>query len=166
MNKITNNETFKKTLSSLPLNQQRQVGARFVEHVLDLTDERCTNQAQKLAQQSDITPQELEMAYHAVHSVYVATHPRSDLSELDYGKQAAHLVAEACMTCVSPTYGEYKTHHLAENAASYCRMARICASLHQGGDSPNFSGAEAAMNKEMQAQFDILNRFLEENAQA
>ena len=163
MDKITNNETFKKTLSVLPLNQQRQIGARFVENVLDLTDERCTQNVKNLAKKSDITPEELEMAYHVVHSVYVATHPRSDLTELDYCKHAAHLVAEACMNCVSPTYGERKIHHLAENVASYCRMARICSSLHQGKENPNFSDAEEAMNKEMEAQFKILNSFLEEN---
>ena len=100
MSNISDNETFKKTLSSLPLNQQRQVGARFVANVLDLTDGRCTRQAQHIAEQRDITPEELEKAYQAVNAVYVATHPRSDISELDYAKQAAHLVAEACMTCV------------------------------------------------------------------
>jgi hypothetical protein len=42
-------------------------------------------------------------------------------------------------------------------------MARICSSLHQGKENPNFSEAEAAMNKEIEAQFDILNRYLEEN---
>jgi hypothetical protein len=163
MNKISDNETFKKTLSSLPLSQQRQVGARFVANVLDLTDGRCTKQAQHIAEQRDISPEELENAYHAVHAVYVATHPRSDISELDYAKQAAHLVAEACMTCVSPTYGEQRTHHLAVNAANYCRMARLCSSLHNDTENPRFSDAEEAMNGEIEAQFSILNRFLEEN---
>jgi hypothetical protein len=163
VDKITDNDTFKNVLSSLPLDQQRQIGARFVANVLDLTDERCTENVQNLAQKSSITPEELAMAYQAVHSVYVTTHPHSDLSELDYAKQAAHLVAEACMTCVSPTYGEQKTHHLAENAASYCRMARICSSLHQQKENPDFSKAEEAMSKEIEAQFDILNKYLEEN---
>ena len=164
MDKISNNEAFKKTLSSLPVDQQRQLGARFIANVLDLTDGRCSRQAQSLAAKSNVTPEELETAYHAVHSVYVATHPRSDLSEIDYGKQAAHLVAEACMTCVSPTYGERHTSHLAENVASYCRMARICSSLKHGEDNPDFSDAESALNKEMETQFDILNSYLEENA--
>jgi hypothetical protein len=162
VDKIADNETFHKVLSSLPLNQQRQIGARFVANVLDLTDERCTRNVQNLAQKSEITPEELEMAYQAVHSVYVTTNPRSGFDELDYAKQAAHLVAEACMTCVSPTYTGRKTFHIAENVAKYCRMARICSSLHQGRENPDFSRAEEAMNKEMAAQFDILNSYLEE----
>jgi hypothetical protein len=163
METISNNEAFKKTLSSLPLGKQRQIGARFVGHVLDLTDGRCTHQAQHLAEKSELTPEELEMAYQAVHAVYVASHPRSDLSELDYAKQAAHLVAEACMTCVTPTFGEHRAHHLAENVAGYCCMARICANLKHDGEEADFSAAEKAMNGEMKAQFEILNAYLEEN---
>jgi hypothetical protein len=160
---ITDNETFKKTLSALPLAQQRQVGARFVGHVLDLTEGRCTKQAQILAEKNDVSPEELEMAYHAVHAIYVDTRPRSHLSLLDYGKQATHLVAEACMTCVAPTYGDYGTSHLAENVASYCRMARMCASIQHDADNPSLSNAEEAMKKETEAQYEILNKYLEEN---
>lgn len=162
MDKITNIESFKKALSSLSLAQQRQVGGRFVANVLDLTDGRCTKQAQSIAEKSDITPEELEMAYHAVHAVYVATHPRSHFSELDYDQQAAHFVAEACMTCVAPTFAEQRIYHMAENAASYCRMARICSSIEHDKENPSFSGAEEAMNKEMNAQFHILTEYLKE----
>jgi hypothetical protein len=162
VDKITDIESFKKALSSLSLAQQRQVGARFVAHVLDLTDGRCTKQAQSIAEKSDITPEELEMAYQTVHAVYVTTHPRSHFSELDYRQQAAHFVAEACMTCVAPTYEEQSTYHLAENAASYCRMARICSSIQHDIENPSFADAEDAMNQEMNAQFDILNEYLKE----
>lgn len=164
MNKITDTKTFKKVLSSLPLNQQRQVGAHFVSNVLDLTDGKCTKQAQILAEKSDVTPEELEAAYHAVHAVYVSTNPRSDFSELDFSMQAAHFVAEACMTTVGPVYSENRQHHLAGNAASYCRMARMCSAIHHAGDSPNFLLAEKELNKEMEAQYEILNKYLEENS--
>jgi len=163
VDKITDYETFKEVLSSLPLNQQRQVGARFVANVLDLTDERCMENIQNMSQNNNITPEELEMAYHAVHSIYVSTHPRSGFFELDYSKHAAHLVAEACMTCVAPTFGDYKVHHLAENVAGYCQMARICSSLHQAKGKPDFMKAEEAMNKEIEDQIEILNKYIEEN---
>ena len=111
MEKITTNEAFNKALSSLPLSQQRRVGARFIANVLDLTDGSCTKHAQRVAEKSDITAEELQNAYQAVHSIYVITHPRSDLSELDFKKQAAHFVAEACMACLAPTYEHYRSHH-------------------------------------------------------
>jgi len=52
-----------------------------------------------------------ENAYHAMHSVYVETHPRSDPSELEFRKQAAHYVTEAVIT-VKPV-----AHH------SWCKQS-------------------------------------------
>ena len=164
MSEINDIDTFKKSLASLTLNQQRQVGARFIANVLDLTEGQCTKQAQMLAEKADVTPEELEQAYHAVHAVYVATHPRSHFSELDYSMQAAHFVAEACMTVVGPVYSEQSKHFVAENVASYCRMARICSALHHGGESPDFAFAEKAMDKELQDQYEILSKYLEEKS--
>jgi Zn-finger protein len=159
--KISSVEAFKKALSSLSLAQQRQVGARFIANVLDLTAGSCTEHAQKVAEKSDITPEELANAYHAVHSIYVATHPSSGFSELDYRQQAAHFVAEACMVCLAPTYEEYRTHHLAEKVAGYCRMARICSSIQHEEEYPKFLDAEESVKKEMDAQYQILSEFLE-----
>ncbi len=161
MDKITSNEVFRKALSSLSLARQRQVGARFIANVLDLTDGSCTKHAQSIAEKSDVTAEELENAYHAVHSVYVATHPRSGFSEVDYGKQAAHFVAEACMVCLAPTHGEYRTLHLAEKVAGYCHMARICSSIKHEKEYPKFLDAEESLKKEIDAQYQILSEFLE-----
>jgi hypothetical protein len=161
--KITNNYAFNQALSSLSLVQQRQVGARFIAHVLDLTDGSCTQHAQQIAEKRDVTAEELENAYRAVHSIYVATHPRSDLSQLDFKKQAAHFVTEACMACLAPTYEEYQTHHLAEKVAGYCRMARICSSIQHEEDYPKFSDAESSLVQEIEAQYQIINEYLQEN---
>ncbi len=160
MGKISSNDAFKKALSSLPLDQQRQVGAKFIVDVLDLTDGSCAKHIQDIADRSDVTAEELENAYRSVHSVYVATHPRSDLAELDYGKQAAHFVAEACMACLAPTYEEYRTHHLAEKVAGYCRMARICSSIRHDEQYPSFTDAEEALKIELDAQYQIVNEYL------
>jgi len=157
---ISSSEAFHKALSSLSLAQQRQVGARFIAHVLDLTDGRCTKHAQQVAEKSDISPEELESAYRAVHSVYVATHPHSDLSAMDFSRQAAHFVSEACMICLAPTYEGSIAHHLAEKVANYCRMARICSSIEHEGESPKFGAAEGSVKKEMDAQYEILTEFL------
>jgi hypothetical protein len=164
MNQITDINSFNQALSSLPLDQQRQVGARFVQNVLDLTDQRCIGQVKRIAEQSDISPEELEQAYHAVHAIYVSTNPRSGYFKLDYSVQAAHFVAEACMTIVGPTFVGPRKYHIAENAASYCRMARMCAAMHQAGESPDFAMAEKELNQEMESQFEILNDYLKEKS--
>ena len=161
MTKIASIEAFKKASSSLSLTRQRQVGARFIGNVLDLTDGSCAEHAQKVAEKGDVTADELENAYHAVHSIYVATNPRSGFSELDFKKQAAHFVAEACMACLAPTYEAYRTHHLAEKVAGYCRMARICSSIQHEEEYPKFLDAEESLKKEIDAQYQILGQLLE-----
>jgi len=161
MDKVSSGESFNKSLSSLSLAKQRQVGARFIANVLDLTDGRCTEHARRVAEKSDVSTEEMENAYRAVHAVYVATNPRSGLSALDYRKQAAHFVAEACMVCVAPTYEQYRTHHLAEKVAGYCRMARICSSIQHEDEYPKFMDAEESLKKEIDVQYRILNDFLE-----
>lgn len=162
MPEITSSESFRQSLSELPIAQQRMVGARFIANVLDLTTDARLENAQETAGRREVDAHELESAYHAAHSAYVENHPRSDLAELDWSKQAAHFVAEACMVCLAPTYSEAQKHHLAEKVAKYCLMARICSSVEHEGDYPNFDASDEAVKKETHAQRDILSSFLEE----
>jgi hypothetical protein len=94
--------------------------------------------------------------YRTVHSIYVTTHPYSNLSELDFKKQAAHFVAEACMVFVAQTCEKSHNHHLAEKMAGYCRMARICSSIQHKAEYPKFMDAEEALKREMDVQYQIL----------
>ena len=162
MSKIPTGEDLMKSLSSLSLARQRQVGARFVANVLDLTDDPQVKSGQEIAGQAEVAADELNDAYCRVHAVYVATHPRSHFSELDYAKQAAHFVAEACMVCLAPTYHEAHTHHVADRAAMYCQMARTCSAIQHEGEYPGFAGVEEAVKKEVDSQHQILSEYLEE----
>jgi len=156
------NESFRETLSSLPVGQQRRVAARFIEKVLDLADERCLDNIVKLFSKAEIAPEDLEVAHHKARSIYVDTHPGSDLAELSYPRQARHFVAEACMTCVAPIYEQAKTCHLAQKVAMYCRMARTCSIMGHEGEEPDFSNVEAAATKATEEQHAILQGFLDE----
>lgn len=157
---ISNEKAFAEALSGLPLMQQRRLAARFIENVADLANAECVKRVQEVMAKSSVTAEQMLDAYQRVHAIYVATHPRSDLSELNFDKQAAHFVAEACLVCLAPTYDEIRTHHLAEKAAMYCRMARTCATLSHGEGFPGFADAEQAMRQEIQAQYRILSDFL------
>lgn len=162
MSRITTNEAFRESLSSLTLAQQRAVGARFIANVLDLTQDSHIKQAQALLSKSeDISAEELDAAFHAIHSIHAQTYPRSHFSLLDYRQQAEHFVAEACMHCLSPTYYEEKKHHLAERVSMYCLMARTCASIDHEGDYPKFTDTEDLVKKEVDAQYEILSEYLE-----
>jgi hypothetical protein len=164
MIEIRNQADFANALRALSISQQRRVGARFVANVLDLTDAPRLAIAQQVAAAPDATAETLTDAYHPVHAVSVQTHPRSDLTELDYGKQAAHFIAEALLMCLAPTYPEVKVHHIAEKAAMYCRMARMCAKIPHGdlGEGGSFAGAEAALKREIEDQYAIVSGFVGE----
>jgi len=83
MSKITTNEAFRESLSSLTLAQQRAVSARFIANVLDLAHDSCIKEAQAiLSKIDDISAADLENAYRAAHSVYLHTSPRSHCTRL------------------------------------------------------------------------------------
>jgi hypothetical protein len=162
MTRIHTNEAFREALGSLTLAQQRAVGARFIENVLDLAHEDCIKQAQAILDRIDgISAEDLERAYHSAHSVYVHTYPRSDLTLLDYKQQAEHFVAEACVHCLAPTYYDAARHHLAERVSTYCIMARTCASIDHEDNYPKFSDTEDRVKKEIDTQYEILGKYLD-----
>ena len=153
---------FRDALAALPVAQQRRVASRFIEKVLDLADERCLDNFVKLSRQTEISAQDLEANHRMVHSIYMDTHPRSELAELDFAHQAKHFVAEACMTSVSPVFEGTKACHLAQQVAMYCRMARTCASIGHEGEIPDFSRAEETVAKTIAEQYAVLQAFLDE----
>jgi hypothetical protein len=163
MSKISTGEECRKALSSLSLAQQRQVGARFVANVLELTDDPQVKNGQEFAANAGATAEELSAAYQRVHAVYVGTHPSSGCTQLDYKQQAEHFVAQACAICLSPTYPERHTPDLANRVAMYCQMARHFAAIQYDGDYPKFEGVEEAVKKEVDSQQRIVSEYLEQN---
>ena len=161
MSEVKDHKSFKEILSGLTVAEQRQIGAQFIDHVLDLTDEARLKDAQQMAAKEGVTAEELIDAYHSVHAIYVQTHPRSDLSELNYTNQAVHFIAEACLLCLSPTYPEAKVYRIADKVAMYCRMARMCASIKLDEEIPRMEAAEKAVQKEIESQFRITSQFRE-----
>jgi hypothetical protein len=162
MTNITTNETFRESLSSLTVAQQRAVGARFIKNVLDLAHDSCIKEAQAILDKiDDISAEDLERAYRSARSVYVHTSPRSHFSLLDYKQQSEHFVAEACLHCLAPTYYEDKRNHLAERVSMYCLMARTCASIDHKGNYPKFTDTEDLVKKEVDAQYEILGEYLD-----
>ena len=161
MPKIYSSESFRDTLTSLSLQQQRLVGACLIKNVLDLTKNKQIIQAQSVAASSDATAEDLKQAYHAAHSSYVETHPHSGLDALDWEKQAEYFIAKACMTCLDPACGVSLKHHLALKVSMYCMMARTCANIDHDGDYPTFNNTEKVTKKEVDDQYRIVNEFLE-----
>jgi hypothetical protein len=159
MPQIDSNQAFQQALAELPVKKQRQVGAKFIGNVLDLTEPRFRD-ALALLEKAAPTAQELLDGFHSIHALYVETHPRSDLSQLDYARQAEHFIAEACLVCLSLVYEEAKVHHLAQKAAMYCCMARTCAGIKHDEEAPQLSQSEKMLSKEIPDQYRLLSEFL------
>lgn len=160
MTQINSQSAFQQALAELPLKKQRQVGAEFIGNVLDLTSEAQFRRVLTLLERAELTAEDLHDSYHSIHALYVRTHPRSDLSELDYSRQAEHFIAEACLVCLSPVYEETRVHHLAQKAAMYCCMARTCAGIKHDEEAPQLSRSEEMLTKEIQDQYRLLSDFL------
>jgi len=158
---IKTNEDFVKTLVSLSLPEQRYLGAKFITSILDIIDEQGLKRLMDSINKDGNSAEELHSAYKMAHSIYIESHPQSDLLELDFTRQAVHMAAEACITCLAPIYQEAKTLHLATKVATYCRMAITCLNMPHDQDSPDFSQAEIEVKQVIQKQYDILNHYLE-----
>jgi hypothetical protein len=156
-------EEFKDALEALSLDQQRIIAARFVGDVLDLTDDESLKHAQQIASRKDATPEELMAAYHSARHVAVKSGIHSEWELVDWHKQAEHFVAKACAESLAPAHHGVKWRHLAWNVAHHCRMARTCASIDHEQERPSLAKAEAALNKQIETQFELLRQFLAEN---
>lgn len=154
--------TFKETLSNLSVSRQRQVGARFIEQVLDLAGDARLHDVVRFLSRGDFKAEELEVAHRASRTVYVETSPHSGLEELDFARQAAHFVAEACVACTAPVYQEAGRIHLAQRVAMYCRMARTCANIGHEADTVDFSVAERATTQLVNDQYLALASYITE----
>jgi hypothetical protein len=163
MTEVTSTRDFSKKLAALPLSTQRKVGAEFASGVLGLVPEhrrKLLKQVLDVAGNKDSAAEELQMAYRMAHSAYVETQPESEFNELDFKLQAAHFVAQACETCVMPTYGEARTIHLAQTVAMYCRMAATCSHIpHDQEKGLDFSHAAQELEKLINNQHAILKRY-------
>jgi hypothetical protein len=163
MTTIDSQQAFQAALAALPVKRQRQIGAKFIGNALDLTSDPRFRDVLPLLEKPDRTAEELLDGYHSIHALYVQTHPRSDLSQLDYARQAEHFVAEACLVCLSPVYEETKVHHLAQKVAMYCSMARTCAGIKHDEKLPQLAQSQQMLAKEIQDQYRLLSEFLNQD---
>lgn len=150
---ISNDSEFKTALATLSVARQRQVGALFVESVLDLGADPRVKGALNAAKRPDITDEEIEAMLHAVKSASVESYTKCG-READWQCQAGHFVAEAAVACmVTEAAGTHK--HPAWNAAMHARMARTCHSIATG------DGTE---NDETARQYQLLDDYLQGQA--
>lgn len=145
---IADEASFKQTLSTLTLQQQRVVGAMFVESVLKLFDDERIKRALKTAQNTNASEEELQIAYKSARSASIESFTRCG-ADGDWREQAKHFVANAAAACVIPKE-QLRKNNPAWEAAMNCRMARNCETIAN----------EETSNEEDHHQYRVLSDFL------
>lgn len=149
MSGITNDSEFRSALSSLPVEQQRMVGAMFVENVLDLSDDQRISQALNAAKDPEIAEDAMNLVRRNAKAASLEAHARCG-SEGEWTDQAGYFVARAAEACVEAGAREGKGP--AWKAAMSARMARTCLAADSEEDSHDH---------ESHAQYDILKTYLD-----
>ncbi len=144
---IANDKDLKQVLENLPVEEQRQLAARFVESVQYLSDEPIIKQALEVVKNRERTPVELEGAYKNVKSLAVKTYTACG-ENADWSAQAAHFVAQAAKACLTPEDQLDSKQSLAWQSAIQARMAKNCAMIEN---------EEEVIDNEAQKQYQIVN---------
>ncbi len=148
MTKINNETQFKTAIHALDSDAQRELAARFTEHVLDLTDDGRIANGVGVASNPQATDGELAASFKIIKAATIESHTRCG-TEGDWQAQAAYFVARACEAALMPA--GYKKSGPAIQAATSACMARTAFSIDSDEDE---------VFSERQAQYQILSNFL------
>jgi len=134
MSTISNDHEMKTQLDALDPTQQRLVGARLVESVLDLSKDERIQQALKTALDPTATDEQLKAALKSANQATLEGHTRCGAAG-DWTDQANYFVGRALVACLTPQVRK-EGKNPAWQAALSCRMARTSAAIDQDSDNP------------------------------
>jgi hypothetical protein len=151
MPKISNDHDLRDALSALSADQQRFLGARFVQSVLRLSTESRVGRAVETALDAEAGDDELEDAFRAAKSHATKTYAECG-RDTNWLAQADHFVAAAAVAALTPeSLMPEKGSNRAWKAAVQARMAVNCASMEEEA---------GATESEMERQYRIAEDFL------
>ena len=151
MNQITNDAEFKQALQDLDTTQHRAVAARFIDHVLPLSDDDRIKRAVKTAADESASEGEISDALKSSRAAIMDSSTRCG-AEGNWTDQAGYFVARAAVAALTPQ-AQSKSGNPAWQTALSCRMAQTSIEIDSGsGDVPSHSESEW--------QYDILSKYL------
>jgi hypothetical protein len=153
MTRIQSDKDFRTELVRLSAGQQRRLGKRFVESVIDLCDNPRVGRAITVADNDIASAAELAESFNSAKSAAIESYTLCG-READWLKQASHFVAAAAAACLAPAEQSEKGAGLAWTTAMNARMAAMCANIARGRDDDN---------SEAEKQYRMLERFLQES---
>lgn len=145
---IQDDKTFQAALKKLDGKEQRVAAARFVEHVLPLTNDVKLAHAIAIVSKNNSTRATLDEALKIAKHSAVGCRARDGI-EGDWHKQASYFVARAAIAALSPCC--QVPAGIAWQAAINSRYARASESIDSGVDSEG---------QEREEQYQILTGLL------
>jgi len=152
MSEINNDTEFRQALSGLNTEDQRVVAAKFVGHVLSLSDDERLNRVVKTAGDTGASEDELSSALKSARAATFDSHTRCG-SEGSWTDQAGYFVARAAVAAVTPK-SQSRAGGVALQAAMSSRMARTSMFID---DEAGELSAQAENEWQYQALAEYLN---------
>jgi hypothetical protein len=152
MSQITNDAEFKQALQGLDATQQRLVAAKFIAHVLSLSDDDRINRAVKAAADESASDGEISDALKSAKAAIMDSSTRCG-AEGNWTDQAGYFVARAAVASLTPK-AQSKSGNPAWQAALSCRMAQTSIEI----DS---ASADMPGHSENEWQYDVLAKHLD-----
>lgn len=145
MPSISNDSELRQVIDGLALEQQRALGVRFVESVIEFTADARLRKALQAALDPSITEEELSEAYRTAKTISTATYTACG-RDADWLAQAEHFVAASLQAALAPPEQHPGKSTPAWKAAMQARMARNCAMIETG---------QGGVDNEAQRQYQI-----------
>ena len=146
---ISNDRELRIALDGLTPRQQRVLGGKFIDSVLDLCEDVRIRRAVEVAIDPGASEAALSGAFRDAKAVAVKTYTDCG-KDTDWIAQAAHFVASATAACLAPP-SRPGGDNPAWKAAMRTRMARNCEMIER---------QEGAEHNESETQYRIANGFL------
>ena len=134
MSNINNDSELRQFIDSLSFEQQRALGVKFAESVMDLTQDPRLKKALDTALTPAVTAPEVEEAYKTAKAISTATFTACG-RDADWMAQAEHFTAAALQAALAPADQLPGKGTAAWKAAMQARMARNCAMIETGQGS-------------------------------
>jgi hypothetical protein len=145
MSNVTNDSELRQFIDSLDFEQQRALGVKFAESVIDLTQDPRLKKALQTALTPVVSEPEVEEAYRNAKAISTATYTACG-RDTDWMAQAEHFVAAALQAALAPADQLPGKGTAAWKAAMQARMARNCAMIETG---------QGGVDSESQRQYKI-----------
>jgi hypothetical protein len=134
MPNINNDSELRQFIDSLGFEQQRALGVKFAESVMDLTQDPRLKKALDTSLTPAVTAPEVEEAYKTAKAISTATFTACG-RDADWMAQAEHFTAAALQAALAPADQLPGKGTAAWKAAMQARMARNCAMIETGQGS-------------------------------